>query len=184
MPQRAPTRTDAVSLAWGLAEATFFFIVPDVLLSRVVLRGWKGCLRATAAAIVGALIGGAIMFGWGAAYPSQAMRFLDHVPAISIPMIDNAGARLEATGFPAYFKGAAAGVPYKVYAVHAGRLRVPFIRFMIASALARAARFLIVCGLASLIANALKRLSLTAKYRLHAVCWILFYVWYFWKMSN
>ncbi|MEN6625908.1 MAG: hypothetical protein ABFD69_06760 [Candidatus Sumerlaeia bacterium] len=184
MPQRAPTRTDAVSLAWGLAEATFFFIVPDVLLSRVVLRGWKGCLRATAAAIVGALIGGAIMFGWGAANPTQAMRFVDHVPAISTAMVDNAGARLETDGWPAFFTGAAAGVPYKVYAVHAGRLRVSFIQFMIASALARAARFLIVCGLASLIANTLKRLSLPAKYRIHAACWVLFYAWYFWKMSN
>ena len=48
-----------LALAWGLAEATFFFIVPDVLLSRLVLSDWRLCARACLWAVAGALVGAA-----------------------------------------------------------------------------------------------------------------------------
>ena len=44
---------------WGLAEATLFFIVPDVWLN---LAG----RRRLEAGLLGALIGGALIYFWGA----------------------------------------------------------------------------------------------------------------------
>ena len=50
----------------GIAEATVFFIVPDVWISFVALRrGWQAGALAAFFACIGALIGGAIMYLWG-----------------------------------------------------------------------------------------------------------------------
>ncbi len=46
------------SLIWGFAEATFFFIVPDVLLTLIALKNWRLATRACLWSLGGALIGG------------------------------------------------------------------------------------------------------------------------------
>src|SRR5258706_1708194 len=53
------------SFVWGLAESSFFFFVPDVGLTFLALRNYRAALRATLAALAGALIGGALMYAWG-----------------------------------------------------------------------------------------------------------------------
>ena len=61
-----------LALLWGLAEATFFFIVPDVFLSLVaILGGWR-TWRHIVAAIFGALLGGALLFQWAKVNPGRA----------------------------------------------------------------------------------------------------------------
>jgi membrane protein YqaA with SNARE-associated domain len=52
------------SFAWGLAESTFFFFVPDVVLTFSALRNYRMALRAAVAALAGALIGGTLMYAW------------------------------------------------------------------------------------------------------------------------
>jgi len=54
----------ALSFFWGFFEATFFFVVPDVLLSLVVIVSFRRVWRHIAAAIGGAVCGGALMFFW------------------------------------------------------------------------------------------------------------------------
>ena len=51
-------RANAIASLWGFAEATVFFIVPDVLLSWLALRSPKSGLIACLFALLGALIGG------------------------------------------------------------------------------------------------------------------------------
>src|SRR5437868_1692315 len=60
------------ALAWGYAEATLFFLVPDVLLSWVALRDPRAAGVACFWALAGALLGGATMYAWGAADPGTA----------------------------------------------------------------------------------------------------------------
>ena len=54
------------AMAWGFAEATFFFIIPDVFLTYIALKNWRQATRACFWALGGALIGGAVMYAWGA----------------------------------------------------------------------------------------------------------------------
>lgn len=55
----------AIAALWGIAEATVFFIVPDVWISFVAARrDWKAGVLAACLACTGALIGGAIMYLW------------------------------------------------------------------------------------------------------------------------
>jgi hypothetical protein len=46
------TQANAVAFLWGIAEATFFFIVPDVLLSWLALSSHRRGLIACVFAVV------------------------------------------------------------------------------------------------------------------------------------
>jgi len=52
----------AAAAAWGLAEATLFFIVPDVLLSWLAAFRPRVAWPAVLTCLVGALAGGVIMY--------------------------------------------------------------------------------------------------------------------------
>ncbi len=180
-PFRALFRPRGIAGGWGLAEATFFFLVPDILLSRIAIRGLAPALWASLAAVAGAVLGGIIMYLAGQGAFAATCRFLDFVPAISPKMIAEAGADVTARGFlPALLSGALSGVPYKIYAAWAGHVNVPVLWFVAASTLARAARFVTVVflswGAAQILSRGLSRRHL---YILHAALWVIFYVWYF-----
>ena len=67
-----------VAFAWGFAEATLFFIVPDVPLTGVGCRSLRAGLKAMSAALVGALLGGMLMYNAGAAAPETTIAELSH----------------------------------------------------------------------------------------------------------
>ena len=111
---------EALAFIWGLAEATVFFIVPDVLLTFLAIDNLKRACWACVIALAGSLIGGACMFAWGARNPSGTHAFLEKVPAIDAEMIETVIQNIEETGQAALFLGPLAGRPYKIYAVNAG----------------------------------------------------------------
>lgn len=85
----------AAAAAWGFAEATLFFIVPDVLLSIIIVRrGRRVAWIATVWAIAGAVVGGALMYCWSAQNASGVIALLDRLPAISPAMIARVGGDL------------------------------------------------------------------------------------------
>src|SRR5436190_634460 len=55
------------AVAWGFAEATLFFIVPDVLITLIALFSFKKSALAMLLATLGAVVGGALMFQWALA---------------------------------------------------------------------------------------------------------------------
>lgn len=81
-PLRSLLRPRGIAASWGLAEATFFFLVPDILLTRIAIRGLVPALWAAAAAMLGAVLGGIIMYLLGQGAFIAACRFLDFIPAI------------------------------------------------------------------------------------------------------
>ena len=51
---------------WGFAEATFFFFIPDILLTYIAFRhGVRKASVATLYAVLGAVFGGMLMYFWG-----------------------------------------------------------------------------------------------------------------------
>lgn len=133
-----------LALLWGLAEATLFFIVPDVLLSLLALRSRPRALVAGGFAVVGALLGGWLMYRWAALDAGLARDALVSVPAISADLLAQVRQQLASQGLPAMFAGAFSGVPYKIYAVEAGAAALPLAAFLALSLPARALRFLLV----------------------------------------
>jgi membrane protein YqaA with SNARE-associated domain len=170
---------------WGFAEATLFFLVPDVLLSAIALRrprlAWIACL----VAVAGALPGGALMDRWGERDAPAARRALDRLPAISTAMIERVGRELEVSGAAALFVGPTRGTPYKIYAVESGARAMPLGRFLAVSVPARLLRFALVTALAAFCARRLfPRASPARLYAICLVAWTGFYSLYFALMPS
>jgi membrane protein YqaA with SNARE-associated domain len=165
---------------WGLAEATLFFIVPDVLLSAAALNRLRTALIACAWATAGALIGGTLLFAWGAHDPAGAWAVLDRIPAIHAAMPSSVRDALNEHGLAALFLGPLTGTPYKLYAVAAGQTGFSLPDFLLVSIPARAVRFILLCLLVHLIA---RKLPTHARLPVLAACWLAFYSAYFLHMG-
>ncbi|MDJ1370540.1 hypothetical protein [Gulosibacter molinativorax] len=173
-----------IAAAWGAAEATCFFIVPDVWITRATIHSPKRGVAAAFAALGGALAGGVATFFWSQnTTPRESKRLLRKLPAISGDMIDKADAEVARVGNRGMLWGPLRGVPYKIYARAAGTQRQSFLGFLAWSVPARIPRFLLVVALSmGLIAGARKILpdGQTEKLapRIHLGFWIAFYSWY------
>ena len=177
---RGPERSTAVvAAAWGFAEATLFFFVPDVLLSWVALSDWRRSLRACGWALAGALAGGVVMYAWGARDLAAAERALAWVPAISERAIGEVRSEIESRGEWAVFLGPLSGTPYKIYAVEGAPAGLPLGRFLAISVPARLLRFVLVSLLVAGLARGPLRAWPASRQRLaHGAAWAAFYTLY------
>jgi membrane protein YqaA with SNARE-associated domain len=176
-----------LAFVWGLAEATFFFVVPDVLTSRLVLQKPRVGFAACFSSLAGALLGGMVLYHLGRdpSTQTQLAQAMDWIPGITPGLIGKAKEALMHEGLlPALFTGVLAGIPYKLYALQAAGAGMGLVTFLSVSCFARLARFLLVTGMAWFVgAKLLPNLSKAMTLRIHAGGWILFYVFYFWRMS-
>jgi hypothetical protein len=102
----------AASGLWGYAEATRFFIVPDVLIGWTALHGMRHGIRSALAATAGAVLGGAAVHRDA---PAQHAR-LTEIPGISAPLVSDAAERFGRDRWAAVMRAPLDGIPYKVYA--------------------------------------------------------------------
>lgn len=168
------------ALGWGLAEATLFFIVPDVYLTFLALQSGKKAFKACWWALAGALLGGTIMYMWGTLQPQVSLQMVERVPAINEEMIAEVDRNMQTKGLWAMILGPAQGIPYKIYAVMAAQQNIPFLLFLLASLPARVIRFLLTTALAWIISKYLfTRLSIKTKYWILTCFWLVFYTGYF-----
>jgi membrane protein YqaA with SNARE-associated domain len=171
---------------WGLAEATLFFLVPDILLGFLALFNWRRALLATSLTVAGALVGGAIMFGLGANDPQAMDRVLTSIPLIDQEMVDSVDDATGSTGVSALTRGPLQGIPYKIYAVQAGRHGLPIYLFLLVTIVARLMRFLPVV-LASAAAGSIFREFIRRHTGLviggYLLFWLGVYTWYFFQFQ-
>lgn len=175
------------AFVWGFAEATLFFIVPDVILSLIGLkRGVRQGALAAICAAAGAGLGGAVMYAWSSAAPSNVRSVVLGLPAISEGMVEAARASMAENGWLlATFAGPVTSTPYKVFAMLAPDAGAPILLFALASMAARLPRFILATAVASLARAWLgKRFSARTLTLLWAGGWILFYVAFFASMPN
>lgn len=119
----------ALALAWGLAEGTFFFVVPDVAISLAAILRSRHAWRHVVAATAGGLLGGTLMFGWAARDGESARSAVGHVPFVRAEMFAKVDAGYAQHGLGAIFLGPLGGIPYKIYAVEGPKYvgRAPFL---------------------------------------------------------
>lgn len=178
--------TGAIAALWGFAEATAWFVVPDVWLTYVATRdGAASALRAALVTAIAAALGGALVWLAGAADTEWTRAALDRVPAIGPAMIAAAGAEMASGSWPlAVLHGSLSGVPYKIYAAEAGAAGIPLAAFLTVSVPARLVRFAASALLAALAARGLARLGRARwTHPLLALFWIGFYAAY-WSMTS
>lgn len=164
---------------WGLAEATFFFLVPDVLLSGIAVLDWPLALRCCAASTAGAVAGGAWMYRLGRT-GGRVDTLLLKLPGVSPVMLKRVAAEVASRRYVAVLLGPLSGTPYKLYALEAGRQELPFWGFMLVSVPARAIRFVAVTLLAAWLAHGLlPAVPDGRKLLVWLLAWVVFYAWYF-----
>lgn len=165
-----------VAAFWGLAEATLFFIVPDVLLSAVALRSRRKALELCLWALAGALVGGTLMYLWGARAPEQVWTLLSWVPAVSEPMMTSVSLALLDTGVWATIWGPLSGTPYKLYAALAPSAEISLGLFLLVSIPARLIRFVLLSLVAAWLAERwLTSLSYRQRLGWLLSFWVIFY---------
>ncbi|HYD19662.1 MAG TPA: hypothetical protein VEF76_14410, partial [Patescibacteria group bacterium] len=72
---------------WGLAEGTFFFVVPDVYISRAALFWCRDFIACTFWALAGSLCAGLVMYALSVHYPAAMESFVRQVPFIPDAML-------------------------------------------------------------------------------------------------
>ena len=178
-------RTNLVAAVWGFAEATLFFLVPDVFLTYVAAKRTRLALIASVFAVAGALAGGALMYGWGLYDQAGASAALDRMPAISPGMLERVENDLAKRGLVAAFIGPFTGKPYKVYAVKSAGGRIGLPSFMAVSIPARLIRFVLASLIVGWISRTvLKKWPLSRKRMALTVFWLLFYAAFFSLMPS
>ena len=137
-----------IGFLWGFAEGTAFFIVPDVYLGLVALFNWKRGLWAMVAAVIGAMVGGSVMYNLAMNDLPALNLFLERIPLINAEMVTDIANKMQADGLITMVNGPLRGVPYKIYAVQAGGQSLPYLAFLLMTILARLERLLPVTLLA------------------------------------
>ena len=125
----SPRRAAAIGLAWGFAEATFFFVVPDVWVGYASTTSTRSGLAAAAGAVAGGLLGAvavSVLIGFG--LQTQVLAWLQHVPAIRPTMLDSVGHRIDVSGAASLLPAAFEGIPTRRTALCCWRGARPWSR--------------------------------------------------------
>ena len=171
-----------IAALWGLAEATVFFIVPDAWISLMAAFSPAAAARGVVAAVAGAMAGGAAVYAAGdRMQAARSAALLDRMPAISAKMIFRVEREMAEGGTARMLTGPLRGTPYKIYARTAGLQRQPFVPFLLWTVPARAARFMLVAGVAAALGLAIRRRTANPWWVIvpWVAAWTTFYAWYF-----
>jgi membrane protein DedA with SNARE-associated domain len=180
-------RSLGIAFIWGLAESTFFFLVPDVWTSRLALSDLRLALKACLTSLGGALLGGTVLYSLGTSpeLTASLLTTFERLPGISPALSASAEVSLQHQGALALFSGMFTGTPYKLYALQASSSSVGIGIFLLVSVGARLSRFLVVTFLAWGLARlALAKYGDETRLRIHLGIWLIFYVAYFWRMRG
>lgn len=142
------------ALLLGFAEATFFFLLPETLITFVAMqkRRLRAAMAVAALAAIGGLLGGWLLYSWGAGATARVVTgFLGAMPGVTREMVGEAFNALHLQGAGALFSAPLLEAPYRVHAALAAQAGVPPGLFLAASA----AMFLLRFVTSALIAGAL-----------------------------
>lgn len=167
---------------WGLAEATLFFIVPDVWLSIVARKKLKTGLIACFYSLAGALVGGALMFWWGVHNFNSVSTVIDAIPAINQGMLARVQLELTEQGMLAVMLGPLSGTPYKTYAIYAANTGISVWWFLLISIPARLIRFIVVTVISYYLSQFITQKTHFNPLVVIIAIWSLFYGGYFYIM--
>lgn len=177
-------------LAWGVAEATWFFVVPDVLLCYWALRSGRKVTVATIAVVAGAMLGAAglyLFLAQGGPENYDAYDLLHHVwasfPGFGPKMVDVASGHLTETGARGLLSGPSSGIPYRVYVLEAWKLKLPLESLLFWTPAARLERIVIAPILVTALRWIGRRFVAPAKWDriltgVVVLYWVLLYTWY------
>lgn len=174
-----PWAAAVTAVAWGFAEATLFFIVPDVFITWVALHSRRRALLCCALTIAAAMVGGSLMYFWSLHDPVGQHAMLLKVPAVDAGLLDRAQAELQRWGGVGLIVGGFSGVPYKLYAAQAAAAGLSLPLLLAWTVLARGSRFVLLALLANFVATSLRHwFGARVVAGIWLLAWITMYAFY------
>ena len=139
----------------SFTEAIFFPIPPDILLIPLCLGNRNKALRfftvcsilSILGGIAGYFIGTKIWWSGANEFSAIAQWFFEYIPGFSESIFYSIKSKYELYDFWIIFTAGFTPIPFKIFTISAGAFNVSFIMFVIASAISRSLRFLIVSAL-------------------------------------
>jgi hypothetical protein len=178
---------------WGLLEGTWFFVIPDILLSLIAIYSFKNSMLSTVAVIVGAMVAALILYS-GLNYSEGTRDFLlnfwSHLPGFYPKMFQVIDGHLTSSGPKGITLGPTSGIPYRFYILEAFRLKLPLSELLYWTPWARLLRIIIAplaAGAISLIGQRIiaKKFPHIKKEKFQKVLaiivclyWVGIYIWY------
>ncbi|HEY6202179.1 MAG TPA: hypothetical protein VI056_03980 [Candidatus Limnocylindria bacterium] len=179
---RSPLAVIAAGL-WGYAEATRFWLIPDILLGWIALNRPRSIVVSVAAATVGAVMGGVRMHR----HAREERARLTEIPGINDALLIDAHERFASRGWVAVARAPLDGIPYKVYATESGLAGKPEGELIAWTMLARLWRFILSAAAAGLIGRVFSRSVRRSEGRWLAgtiAFWVFVYVRYFARLRR
>lgn len=166
---------------WGFSEASWFFVIPDVILSLYALTvpRLKKVIWANIICLAGAMIGGILVFTISTNQHALIQEWMLKIPAIHGYMIEHVQQTMDEEGPFGIIFGPLFGVPYKLYALEAHNYTNAFI-FILITIPARLLRFILVSVVAFILSHQLfGNMGLKFKIIIWCMVWIIVYTIYF-----
>ena len=130
----------------SFAESSFFPVPPDVLLIPMVIAERKKWFKIALICSVGSVLGA--MLGYFIGYQFYELIGQKIVDLYNLQgAVDIVSAKYHEHAFLAIFTAAFTPIPFKVFTIVAGLVKISILSLIIASAVGRSARFFIVAGL-------------------------------------
>lgn len=141
---------------WALGEATVFPVLADFLLAALLLVGRRRWVLA-GACIAGMALGGIVSVLVARASPGFALDLLRDLPLVTESHIVRADRELADHGAAGFFLQPVSGIPFKAWAVLAGRQELSPWLVIPVFIVARSARMLLIAGVAAILGRVLER---------------------------
>ena len=174
--RRTRWKWEALAFLWGLAEASFFFIAAEVPVTLMALRDPVRALRMGLLATLGATIGAAALYLWGARDAFGSMTLLSALPGLSPDIINAAEEALQRDGLAAIPAGVLSPATGKAHAILAHDLGIGFVGFIAVFAAVRLLRMALAGCVAFCLGGLLQNfLSRRIVILLWALAWAAIY---------
>lgn len=174
-----PRLPETVGALWGAAEATVFFVVPDVWISFMALRSFSTGFRAALGTLIGAVAAGTGLAVFATQAPETAFALVGAVPGVTSEVFARASVLADQPQPVGMVMGSISGLPYRVFAVLLGP-EMSIWAFVGTSVLARAPRFFATLLLTWLVARfLLAKASSRTVHGLLVAIWCAIYVVFF-----
>ena len=105
---------DAVVFGWGVAEATFWPVIPDFILAPMTFADRRKPWWSLAAAGLGSAVGSALLFGLTRRFPGQSRRVIAKMPLVHDYLFEQVRQKLAENRRQTLFMQPWSGVPAKV----------------------------------------------------------------------
>ncbi|HET9521580.1 MAG TPA: hypothetical protein VFO73_11075 [Candidatus Limnocylindrales bacterium] len=166
---------------WAMAEASLFFVVPDLWLGLVALFAPRRVGWALVAIALGAIVGAVVLTALTVANPSGLSDLIGSLPGTAPADLARARDELDSGGLVAFLNGPVQGLPVKVYIHEASQLGLSTPFTLVFTALNRIERiglFGLVMALVGFAARGLMLRFPRTAVAGYLVAWIIFYVGY------